>query len=149
IALVERGELAFEPCHHHGAVGPMAGILSPSMPVVVVENRPGGTRAFATLNEGLGKVLRFGAYDEEVLTRLRWLATILGPTLDAALALHGPLDVRLLIAQALQMGDECHNRNAAATSLLARRLASALVRAAPADAAVQALDFVSQNDHFF
>src|SRR5262249_29681736 len=58
VALIERGEIGFEPCHHHGAVGPMAGILSPSMPVVVVENGPGGTRAFATLNEGLGKVLR-------------------------------------------------------------------------------------------
>jgi hypothetical protein len=94
-------------------------------------------------------VLRFGAYDDEVLTRLRWLASTLGPSLDAALALHGPLDVRVLIAQALQMGDECHNRNAAATSLLARRLASAVVRAVPGDAAVSALDFLAQNDHFF
>jgi hypothetical protein len=149
VSLIERGEITFEPCHHHGAVGPMAGILSPSMPVVVVENGPGGTRAFATLNEGLGKVLRFGAYDDEVLTRLRWLASTLGPSLDAALALHGPLDVRVLIAQALQMGDECHNRNAAATSLLARRLASAVVRAVPGEAAVSVLDFLAQNDHFF
>ena len=81
LAQIERGEIAVEPCHHHRAVGPMAGILSPSMPVVVVENRPGGTRAFATLNEGLGKVLRFGAYDQEVLTRLRWIASTLGPAL--------------------------------------------------------------------
>jgi hypothetical protein len=149
VALFERGEVTFEPCHHHGAVGPMAGILSPSMPVIVVENAPGGTRAYATLNEGLGKVLRFGAYDDEVLARLRWLASTLGPTLDAALTRHGPVDLRTLIAQALQMGDECHNRNVAATSLFARRLASSLVRAAPADAAGQALDFISQNDHFF
>jgi hypothetical protein len=148
-ALVEAGGVTFEPCHDHGAVGPMAGILSPSMPVVVVENGPGGTRAFATLNEGLGKVLRFGAYGREVLERLRWLANTLGPTLDAALGLHGPLDLRTVIAQALQMGDECHNRNAAATSLVARRLASAIVRAVPADVATQALDFLSQNDHFF
>jgi hypothetical protein len=149
LALIERGELTFEPCHHHGAVGPMAGILSPSMPVVVVENKPGGTRAFATLNEGLGKVLRFGAYDQEVLTRLRWMAGTLGPSVDAALTLHGPVDLRLVIAQALQMGDECHNRNNAATSLLARRLASSLVRAVPADTAISVLDFIAQNDHFF
>jgi len=148
-ALANSGTVRFEPCHDHGAVGPMAGILSPSMPVVVVENAPGGTRAFATMNEGLGQVLRFGAYDAEVLTRLRWLATTLGPTLDAALQLHGPVDLRTLIAQALQMGDECHNRNAAATSLFARRLASAIVRTAPADVAAQALDFLGQNDHFF
>jgi len=149
VRLVESSEVTFEPCHDHGAVGPMAGILSPSMPVVVVENGPGETRAFATMNEGLGKVLRFGAYDQEVLDRLRWLASTLGPTLDAALALHGPVDLRTLIAQALQMGDECHNRNAAATSLFTRRLAPSIVRAVPSDMAVQALDFLGQNDHFF
>ena len=148
-ALIERGEIAFAPCHHHGAVGPMAGILSPSMPVVVVENGPGGTRAFATLNEGLGKVLRFGAYDTEVLTRLRWIASTLGPALNDAIQLHGPVDVRTLIAQALQMGDECHNRNIAATSLFARRLASSVVRSSSPEIAVQALDFIGQNDHFF
>jgi hypothetical protein len=147
--LAESGTVRFSPCHDHGAVGPMAGILSPSMPVVVVENAPGGTRAFATMNEGLGKVLRFGAYDDEVLTRLHWLATILGPALNAAVQFFGPVDLRTLIAQALQMGDECHNRNAAATSLIARRLASAIVRTAPSEIAVQALDFLSQNDHFF
>src|SRR5215470_4958728 len=64
-ALIDAGRVRFAPCHHHGAVGPMAGIISPSMPVVVVENGPGGNRAFATFNEGLGKVLRFGAYDQE------------------------------------------------------------------------------------
>ncbi|MGE3913686.1 MAG: DUF1116 domain-containing protein, partial [Chloroflexota bacterium] len=133
----------------YGAVGPMAGILSPSMPVVVVENGAGGTRAFATLNEGLGKVLRFGAYDDEVLTRLHWMRSTLGPTLDAALKQHGPVDLRTLIAQALQMGDESHNRNVAATSLFARRLASSLVRSAAPEAASAVLDFVSQNDHFF
>ena len=148
-SLAESGAVSFEPCHDHGAVGPMAGVLSPSMPVLVADNAPGGTRAFVTMNEGLGKVLRFGAYDDEVLTRLRWLAGTLGPTLNAALELHGPVDLRTLIAQALQMGDECHNRNAAATSLFARRLASSIVRTAPADVAVQALDFLSQNDHFF
>jgi aminopeptidase len=108
----------------------------------------GGTNESA-MNEGLGKVLRFGAYDDEVLTRLRWLASTLGPTLEAAIKHHGPVDLRMLIAQALQMGDECHNRNAAATSLFARRLASSIVRTAPADVAAQALDFLAQNDHFF
>ena len=149
VTLIESGDVTFGPCHHHGAVGPMAGILSPSMPVLIIENGPGGTRAFATLNEGLGKVLRFGAYDQEVLDRLGWIASTLGPSLDAALKLHGPVDLRLLIAQALQMGDECHNRNNAATSLMARRLASSIVRAVPADVAVQVLDFIAQNDHFF
>jgi hypothetical protein len=149
VALVEDGTVTFASCHDHGAVGPMAGILSPSMPVVVVENTPGRSGAFATLNEGLGKVLRFGAYDQQVLDRLRWLASTLGPALDAALNLHGPVDLRTVIAQALQMGDECHNRNAAATSLFTRRLASSVVRAVPVDVAGRTLDFLSENDHFF
>ena len=146
--MAEHGEVAFDSCHHHGAVGPMAGIVSPSMPVVVVENGAGGNRAFATLNEGLGKVLRFGAYDESVLARLRWFRDELGPVLGQTLAATGPLDLKSITAQALQMGDEGHNRNVAATSLLVRSLAPALVRVAPSEAEA-VLEFLRGNDHFF
>ncbi|HEX9125928.1 MAG TPA: DUF1116 domain-containing protein [Methylomirabilota bacterium] len=143
------GEVTFAPCHHFGAVGPMAGILSPSMPVVIVENAPGGTRAFATLNEGLGKVLRFGAYNKEVLDRLRWMNDTLAPALGQALRARGPLDLKNLTAQALQMGDECHNRNVAATSLFARMMAPALVRTSPAEIAAKVLEFLEANNHFY
>jgi len=119
------------------------------MPVVVVENRAGGTRAFATLNEGLGKVLRFGAYGPEVLARLRWLAGTLAPALRQALRARGPVDLKHLTAQALQMGDECHNRNLAATSLLARTLAPALARSVDSDAAAATLTFLEDNNHFY
>ncbi|MEX1156657.1 MAG: DUF1116 domain-containing protein [Chloroflexota bacterium] len=146
--MAEHGEVAFDSCHHHGAVGPMAGIVSPSMPVVVVENGAGGNRAFATLNEGLGKVLRFGAYDESVLARLRWFRDELGPVLGRTLTATGPLDLKSITAQALQMGDEGHNRNVAATSLLVRSLAPALVRVAPSEAEA-VLEFLRGNDHFF
>ena len=148
-ALAERGEVRVEPCHHCGAVGPMAGILSPSMPVAVVENAEGGNRAFATLNEGLGRVLRFGACDGEVLARLRWLADTLAPALRAALEVGGPIDLKVLIAQALQMGDECHNRNHAATSLFVRALAPRLIRAADGPTAAAVFDFLLGNNHFF
>ena len=144
------GRVAFAPCHHHATVGPMAGIVTASMPVWIVETAAFGNRAFATLNEGLGKVLRYGAYDAEVIERLRWMERTLAPLLQAALAAHGPLDLRSLIAQALQMGDEVHNRNRAATSLLIRALAPHLVRtAAPADDVAAALRFLDGNDHFF
>ena len=149
VALVESGRVDLAPCHHHGAVGPMAGVISPSMPVVVVENVAAGTFAYATLNEGLGKVLRFGAYDDSVLERLRWFATTLGPALSAALRAGGPVDLRGLTGQALQMGDEGHNRNIAATSLLVRILAPAIVRTADPATAAAILDFLRGNDHFF
>jgi hypothetical protein len=147
--LAEGGEIAFDACHHHGAVGPMAGVVSPSMPVVVVENTEGGNRAFATLNEGLGKVLRFGAYDDSVLERLRWFRDVFGPTLSRTLVATGPIDLKSITAQALQMGDEGHNRNVAATSLFVRGLAPTLVRTANGADAAAALDFLRGNDHFF
>ena len=128
----------------------MAGIVSPSMPVVVVDNGAGGNRAFSNLNEGLGKVLRFGANSPEVIARLRWQRDVLAPTLRAALARTGPIELRPLMAQALAMGDEVHNRNAAATALLFKRLAPALIggKVSPDDAAAT-LAFIAGNDHFF
>ena len=147
--LAASGELTFAPCHHHAAVGPMAGVISPSMPVVVVENGSGGNRAHATLNEGLGKVLRFGAYDTSVLERLRWFATILGPALSTVLRANGPLDLKAITAQALQMGDEGHNRNVAATSLLTRTLAPTIVATLDRATAEAVLTFLRSNDHFF
>ena len=145
------GELEFAPCHEHGAVGPMAGVVSASMPVWVVENEVHGNRAHCTLNEGLGKVLRYGAFDGEVLDRLRWMSDVLAPVLAEALAaLDQPLDLRAMAAQAIQMGDECHNRNRAATSLLIRELAPALLSLErPSDELAAAARFIGGNDHFF
>ena len=143
------GRIGLSPCHHHGAVGPMAGVISPSMPVIVVENTAAGTRGHATLNEGLGKVLRFGAYDPSVIERLRWMADVLGPALAAAIRVGGPIDLRSLTGQALQMGDEGHNRNIAATSLFTRAIAPDLIRSAAAATAAAVLDFLRGNDHFF
>ena len=147
--LAASGEIAFDPCHHHDAVGPMAGVVTPSMPVWIVENAAAGNRAYCTLNEGLGKVLRYGAYADEVIDRLNWMADELAPILSAAIEAHGPIDLRSLIAQALQMGDEGHNRNRAGTSLLIRELAPFLVRLdADRDAVARVLDFLNGNDHF-
>lgn len=148
--LAAGGKIVFDACHHHAAVGPMAGIISPSMPVWVVEDSTRGNRAFSNFNEGLGKALRFGAYGEDVLQRLKWIETILAPAMRAALDILDGIDLRPLIAQALIMGDEVHNRNAAASSLLLRRLAPALVRTGlPAEELAQVLDFIAGNEHFF
>jgi len=148
--LAASGEIAFEPCHDHGAVGPMAGIISPSMPVWIVEDAARGARSFSNFNEGLGKALRFGAYGDDVLARLEWIERKLAPAMRAALELLEGVELKPLMAQALIMGDELHNRNAAASALLLRRLAPALARAGlPADDLAQVLDFVAGNEHFF
>ena len=127
--LAGSGKITFAPCHHHAAVGPMAGVISPSMPVWIVENANGGNRAYSNMNEGLGKVLRFGANGKEVIDRLNWIAATLGPVLEAGLKKLGPVEMKPLIAQALHMGDECHNRNAAASSLFFRRFVPAALQA--------------------
>ena len=141
--LLASGGIRLEPCHHHQAVGPMAGVLAPSMPVLVVTD--GDRSAYASLNEGLGRVLRFGAYDDEVIGRLRWMREVLGPAVDHAVQRRGPVDTTALFGQALAMGDEAHNRNVAASSLLARRLAPAI---ATLEHGVAVLEFLAANDHF-
>jgi hypothetical protein len=148
--LAAAGGVRFDPCHHHAAVGPMAGVTTASMPVVVVENRAHGNRACSTLNEGLGKVLRYGAFAPEVLERLRWFRDGLGPALGEAIRRTGGVDLRLLVAQALQMGDECHNRNRAASALLIKTLAPhlAALDLPPAERS-RILAFAAGNDHFF
>jgi len=149
-ALAASGDVTFEPCHHHSTVGPMAGVVTASMPVWIVENADGGNRAYCTLNEGLGKVLRYGAFADEVIDRLHWMQDELAPILAETIERHGPIDLRSLIAQALQMGDEGHNRNRAGTSLLIRELAPHLVRLdEPKRALARVLEFLNANDHFF
>jgi hypothetical protein len=148
--LAARGALGFDPCHHHAAVGPMAGVMTASMPVFVVENRAGGNRAYSTINEGLGKVLRYGAYAPEVLDRLRWFRDSLGPALGEAIRRSGGVDLRALIGQAVQMGDECHNRNRAASALLIKALAPAVAALdLPAAERARMLTFAGGNEHFF
>lgn len=141
--LLARGEIALEPCHHHGAVGPMAGVISASMMVYVIENTEHGNRAFSNLNEGYGKVLRYGAYAPEVLEKLRWMNQEMAPLLREALAQTGPLDLKTLLAEALHMGDEGHNRNKAGSLLFLKHLAPALARAG--ERAAPVLRFLGEN----
>jgi hypothetical protein len=149
-ALAASGKVLFDSCHHHSSVGPMAGVVTWSMPVWVLENKTFGNRAYCTLNEGLGKVLRYGAFSEEVIARLRWMAKDLAPALKKALLRHGAIDMKSLIAQALQMGDEGHNRNRAGTSLFIREIAPDLVMLDESrEKIAKILTFIHGNDHFF
>ena len=150
IKLIESGEVKFDCCHHHNTVGPMAGIVSPSMPVHVIENTKFGNKAYCTVNEGLGKVLRFGAYEESVINRLKWIESTYMPNLKKALKLSGPIDLRNITAQALHMGDECHNRNKASTSLFFREIAPYIVKVSKTEEELNEIfNFLQKNDHYF
>src|SRR5262249_28053843 len=130
-ALATSGRIDFAPCHEYGAVGPMAGVTSPSMAVYIVENQTHGNRSFSNLNEGYGKVLRYGAYQQDVQNRLRWMHETMAPVLAKAIAASGGIDVRTILAEALHMGDEGHNRNKAASILYLKALAPHIARQAP------------------
>ncbi len=148
--LAASGDIEFSPWHHHDGVGPMAGVATYSMPVWILENKTFGNRAYCTLNEGLGKVLRYGAFSDEVIAKLKWMETELAPILKKAIEKHGEIDMKNLISQALQMGDEGHNRNRAGTSLLIRELAPYLVRLdEDREKIARVLEFMHSNDHFF
>ncbi len=144
-------QIEFSPCHHHSTVGPMAGIVSPRMPVFIIENKAFGNLAYCTQNEGLGVVLRYGGMGPEVYQRLQWMETDLYPVLDRALAtLPEGIDLKSLIAQALHMGDEAHNRNRAGTSLFLRAIAPALARTSQDNERMACvIEFIDRNDHFF
>src|SRR5215204_4062282 len=144
------GGFSFHPNHHFGAVGPMTGLTTRSQPLMVVENKAFGNRAYCAINEGLGKVMRFGGNDAEVLDRLRWIREVLGPALGRALRQSGGIALKPLIARGLTMGDEMHQRNVACSSLLLRQLAPALARtAANNDELAACLEFIGRNDQFF
>jgi hypothetical protein len=148
--LAASGGVRFEPNHDHGAVGPMTGVTTGGMPVLVVENRAAGNRAYCTINEGLGRVMRFGGNDAEVLDRLRWIASDLAPLLGAALRASGGIALGPLVARGLTMGDEMHQRNVACSALLVRALAAPLAAggAGPARLA-RAFEFMAGNDQLF
>jgi hypothetical protein len=147
--------ITLDPCHHHAAVGPMAGVVSPSMWVFEVRDPASGRSAFCSLNEGLGKVLRYGAFGPEVVERLRWMSSVLGPLLQQAVRRRaasdaGPVDVRSIVAQMLQMGDEGHNRNRAGTMMLVRELVPELLElGADPQQVARVVRFCNGNDHFF
>ncbi|MBC8509008.1 MAG: DUF1116 domain-containing protein [Anaerolineales bacterium] len=144
--LVESGKIDLEPCHHHQSVGPMAGVTSANMSVYILENKTHGNMSYSNLNEGYGKVLRYGAYSEEVIERFAWMENVMAPVLGKAIELSGGIDIRAMLAESLHMGDEGHNRNKAGSVLFTKALAPYLVKATgDADIASEIIKFLGDN----
>lgn len=146
VKLVESGGVEFDPCHHHSTVGPMAGVTSASMMVYVIENETHGNKAYSNLNEGYGKVLRYGAYSDEVIAKLKWMNDAMGPLLAKAIEASGGIDIRALLSESLHMGDEGHNRNKAGSIIYTAKLAPWIAKVAT-DRAVESevLKFLGDN----
>ena len=149
-SMAAHGDFQFHPNHDFDAVGPMTGLTTMSQPLLVVENRAFGNKAYCTINEGLGKVMRFGGNDDDVLARIAWLRDILGPALGASLRELGGVPLKSLVARGLTMGDEMHQRNVGCSGLLLRELAPALARTAAGRSGLdEVLAFIAGNDQFF
>lgn len=148
--LARSGKITFAPCHEHSCVGPMAGIISAHMPVHVVENKTYGNRSYANVNEGLGKVLRFGANSQDVLDRLNYIKNGFFPIMRKVVELAGGVDLKNLTSQGLSMGDECHNRNKATTALMLRDLLPFFMEADfPQKDKDRAMMFIRDNEHYY
>jgi hypothetical protein len=148
--LAASGDIQFEPNHHFDAVGPMTGMTTPSMPLLIVENKAFGNRAYCTINEGMGNVMRFGGNDREVVDRLKWMAKVVGPAFGAAIRQAGGIKLKNIISRGLSMGDEMHMRNAACTSLIVRELGAPLAEVVEErEVLARLLRFMSVNDMFF
>ncbi|MDO5650398.1 MAG: DUF1116 domain-containing protein, partial [Gallicola sp.] len=148
--MLENGEITFIPCHHANAVGPMGGITSMNMALLVVEDTINKTVGYCTMNEGIGKVLRFGAYDQDVVDRLTWMAEVLGPTLDEAIQKLGGLSLNPLIAKAIAMGDEFHQRNIAASLAFLKEVAPTITSLVmDENKKYEVIKFLSDTDQFF
>lgn len=144
--ILKADKIEFSPCHEHMCVGPMAGVISPSMLVYVVENQTHNIKCFSNLNEGRGKVLRMGAYSQEVIDKLCWMESTLGPAIRAALEAIGGIDIRAILAKALHMGDDGHNRLDAASVLWTAQLAPYIAKTARDSAtAFEAIKFLAEN----
>jgi hypothetical protein len=149
-ALASGDGITLDPCHHHKTVGPVAGVVSPSMWIFELKDSVYGGTAYCSLNEGLGRVLRYGGYGPEVITRLHWMSQVLGPLLQQAVRAHGPLDVQAIIAQMLQMGDEGHNSNRAGSLMVLRDLLPSLITLdAPSTDLADVVRFAGANEQFF
>jgi len=148
--LVASGSIKFSPSHHHNAVGPMAGVVSASMPVFIIKNETYGNMAYCTMNEGYGKVLRYGAYDSDVIKKLKWMKETLGPAIGTAIKQSKGINLKNIIAQALQMGDECHNRNVATTSLFLNEITPLLMNTDLDKKTIREVaEFIAGNKIFF
>lgn len=148
--LAASGKIRYLTCHERGVVGPMTGVTSYSMPLLVVRNETYGNLAFSTINEGAGDVIRFGGCTDNTIRRLKWIETVLAPRLKQAIDLLGGLDLSAIMSQALSMGDELHMRNIAASMVLLHRLAAPLSKVCPPEELREIMTFLtSRNDQFF
>jgi hypothetical protein len=150
--LAVEGEIELSPNHDHGAVGPMAGVISPSLPVMVVKNEKYGNVNYGRIVE---QKVQFGAFDKEAIASLQFWTDILAPSIEKALGkIRGQggigIDLKSIMARALYMGDELHNRPAAGTALFALSILPHIIETSQdKEQLSQITSYFTSNEIFF
>ena len=146
VKMIEYEEIEFSPNHDHDAVGPMAGVISPSMPVLVVKNDTYGNICYGRFVEDR---VQFGRFDMNAIESLKFWSETLAPSLGKAIRKSNGLDLKSIMAKALHMGDELHNRPAAGTLLFASIAMPYLIEVVDRDNLVKIAKYFSENEIFF
>ena len=148
--LLQKNKITLSPNHHHNSVGPMTGIISPSMPVIISKDLTNGRKVYSTFNEGGGQVLWFGAFGKETLKRLKWMRDVFAPVIKKAVSKSGGISIWNILSQGIQMGDECHNRHGACTNIFVKNVVEPIFSLnIPRKTALKAYNFIAGNSHFF
>ena len=146
IKLIESRQIEFSPSDDHSSVGPMAGVISPSMPVLIVKNQTFGNTNFGRFVENK---VQYGVFSKDAVQVLRFWAKTLGPVLGKAIRASNGIDLKLLMAKALHMGDELHNRSIAGTTLFTNVLATYLIDISDKEESNRVINYLQTNDIFF
>ncbi len=148
--LMKSKKITLSPNHYHGTVGPMTGIISASMPLIVTKDMTYGNTSYSTFNEGGGKVLWFGAVEEETIDKLRFIRDEFAPVMKKVIKKTGGVPIWSVLAQGIQMGDECHNRHAASTNIFLKSIVEPLFSLnISKEKAFKVYKFIAGNSHFF
>ncbi|MBQ6492235.1 MAG: DUF1116 domain-containing protein [Atopobiaceae bacterium] len=148
--LAASGKIKFRPNHDCGSVGPMAGVTTYTMPLLEITNEAFGNKVYIGINEGDIRAMCFGSDDPVVIPRLNWFRDEFAPYFKEALADHGPVSLRPIVAQALTMGEDEHNRTFASSAIFYKEITPSLVKVIKDhDALERIMNFMAGNDYFF
>jgi Protein of unknown function (DUF1116) len=146
VKMIRQGGIEFSSNHDHDAVGPMAGVISPSLPILVVKDSSNGKTCFARFVENR---VQFGLFDRESVDVLRFWSEKLSKLLGKAIRKSKGIDLKPIMARALHMGDELHNRPAAGTLLFESAMLPHLLKVCNLNEVAEVTKYLSENDIFF
>ena len=146
-AMLSRGEVRVAAAMDYATVGSGAGIVTASVPLLVVEDRTTGLRAGVFPGEGRfgGGFCGWGVYSPEIAANLAYMRDRLFPPLVSVLRDAGGFPLRALFAEAIRMGDELHSCQKAIDYLFTRAIVPYALKCPNA---AELLEYFAATDRF-